>query len=173
MNEMVVLVDEQDNECGVMPKLAAHEQGLLHRAFSVFIFNSRGELLLQQRAKDKYHSAGLWTNTCCSHPRPGEVVGDAANRRLKEEMGMVCSIHEQFSFVYKAHMENNLTEYEYDHVFTGISNKEPVPDAAEVAAWKYMTKSALLNDMEVNPEHYTAWFRICISDYFDQLFKQD
>ena len=171
MSEMVVLVDEQDNETGVMPKLEAHEVGLLHRAFSVFVFNNKGELLLQQRALDKYHSAGLWTNTCCSHPRPGENVLDAAHRRLIEEMGFDCELKEVFSFVYKASMENDLTEHEYDHVFTGIYDSVPVINELEVAAWKFVSKAALLSDIELFSGNYTEWFKICIKERLTELFK--
>lgn len=120
--EYVVLVDEQDKETGTMEKLQAHLNGRLHRAVSVFLFNSKGELLLQQRASGKYHSANLWTNTCCSHPRPGESAYDAANRRLYEEMGLACELSEVFSFIYKAHLGNNLTEHEFDHVFVGTND---------------------------------------------------
>ncbi len=171
MSEMIVLVDVNDNETGIMPKLAAHEQGLLHRAFSVFVFNTAGELLLQQRALDKYHSAGLWTNTCCSHPRPGEDVMDAAHRRLNEEMGLECHLTEVFSFVYKAGMENNLTEYEFDHVFTGVTDTVPVINESEVAAWKFVSKAKLLADMESFPGNYTEWFKICIKERLAELFN--
>ena len=170
MNELVVLVDNQDNAIGVMPKLAAHEQGLLHRAFSVFICNSRGEILLQQRALNKYHSAGLWSNACCSHPRPVENLHEAAVRRLKEEMGMACEVKEVFSFIYKAHLENDLTEYEFDHVFVGISDEVPAPDPEEVAAWKYIGYKELIKEMEVAPASFTEWFKLCLKDFSDQLF---
>jgi isopentenyl-diphosphate delta-isomerase len=167
--EQVVLVDEQDNEIGVMEKLQAHVEGRLHRAFSVFICNTQGELLLQQRAAGKYHSASLWTNTCCSHPRPGEGVTDAAHRRLKEEMGLSCELKEAFSFVYKVRFDNNLTEHEFDHVFTGISDTVPIPDTNEVGDWKYVHPDAINEDLAAHPEKYTEWFRICFLEWHDQL----
>ena len=122
MKDLVILVDEGDNEIGYLDKLEAHQKGILHRAFSILIFNSAGELLLQKRAADKYHSAGLWTNTCCSHPKPNETVANVATRRLQEEMGFVTSVHPAFQFLYKANFENGLTEHEYDHVFIGTYN---------------------------------------------------
>jgi isopentenyl-diphosphate Delta-isomerase len=169
--EQVILVDEQDNETGVMEKLRAHVEGRLHRAISVFVFNTKGELLLQQRASGKYHSANLWTNTCCSHPRPGEAVQDAAIRRLYEEMGLTCALKEAFSFVYKAKLENNLTEYEFDHVFKGITDELPAPDDTEVASWKYIDRDVLIEDIERQPGKYTEWFKICLSDRQEELFK--
>lgn len=167
--EQVILVDEQDNEIGTMEKLQAHLEGRLHRAISIFTSNSKGELLLQQRAADKYHSANLWTNTCCSHPRPGESVHDAAIRRLHEEMGMTCELKEAFSFVYKARLENNLTEYEFDHVFTGVTDTTPVPEQTEVAGWKYMSINNLEADIKTNPGKYTEWFKICLMDWRREL----
>jgi len=167
--EQVILVDEHDHEAGTMEKMQAHTEGRLHRAISVFVFNSKNELLLQRRAAGKYHSAHLWTNTCCSHPRPGEAVLDAATRRLKEEMGMVCTLKESFSFVYKAQLDNNLTEYEYDHVFTGISDAVPNPDNSEVAAWKYISISSLKLDIDLHPGNYTEWFKICLRDFAEKL----
>jgi len=161
MMEQVILVDEKDNETGVMPKLEAHQKGILHRAFSVFIFNSKGELLLQQRALNKYHSAGLWSNTCCSHPLPGESINDAANRRLAEEMGLSCKIYPAFSFIYKADLYNDLVEHEYDHVFIGTSDAVPVISKDEVAQSKYIDVQSLTEDMIKNPSTYTAWLRIC------------
>ncbi len=171
--EYVVLVDDQDQEIGRMEKMQAHVEGRLHRAISVFVFNSKNELLLQRRADSKYHSGGLWTNTSCSHPRPEESVADAASRRLYEEMGMKCILNEVFSFVYKADLDNHLTEHEYDHVFTGISDSIPWPDALEVGAWKYISIDALDADLTLQPEKYTEWFKICIRDYRSRLFKQE
>ncbi len=171
MNESVILVDEHDRETGIMPKLEAHEKGMLHRAFSVFIFNSRGEMLLQQRALGKYHSGGLWTNSCCSHPRHGESVIDAANRRLMEEMGMKCELTEKFSFVYKAAMEHGLTEYEYDHVLIGVTDVIPTVNLSEVSDYKYVTKEGLKYDIAVLPEDYTEWFKICINEHWDKIFR--
>lgn len=169
--EYVVLVDEQDNETGVMEKLQAHREELLHRAFSVFIFNSKNELLLQQRAAGKYHSAGLWTNACCSHPRPGENTKDAAIRRLKEEMGISCELKEAFSFIYKAELEHGLTEYEFDHVFTGVTDALPAPDTSEVADWKYVKPEELEAELKKYPEQYTAWFRICMENQYSELLN--
>jgi len=166
--EYVILVDEQDRETGIMEKQQAHVEGKLHRAISVFIFNTKGELLLQQRAAGKYHSANLWTNTCCSHPRPGEQVQAAAVRRLMEEMGMVCDLEEIFSFIYKAEL-GTLTEYELDHVFTGTTDVVPVPDAGEVANWKYVDAQELDDMMHDHPEEYTEWFKICFRDWRNEL----
>jgi len=168
--EKVVLVDQQDNEIGTMEKIQAHVEGRLHRAISVFIFNSDKELLLQQRADGKYHSAGLWTNTCCSHPMPGETNLDAATRRLFQEMGLRCQLNEIFSFVYKAQLDNHLTEHEYDHVFTGITDVPPSPDAAEASGWKYLSANAIRREVTAHPENYTEWFKICITDYEKKIF---
>jgi isopentenyl-diphosphate delta-isomerase len=162
MIEYVSLVDEQDNEIGIMEKLQAHQEALLHRAISVFIFNDKKELLLQQRAAVKYHSPLLWTNTCCSHPRPGEVVIEAAKRRLMEEMKMACNLTYEFSFTYKAVLTEELTEHEFDHVFFGESNALPEPDPAEVADWKYMPLGEIEADMEKNPGIYTSWFKLML-----------
>jgi isopentenyl-diphosphate delta-isomerase len=169
--EQVILVDERDNQVGVMEKLQAHREGRLHRAISVFIFNSRGEMLLQQRAAGKYHSAGLWTNACCSHPRAGEAVEHAAARRLQEEMGMKCELKETFNFIYKAQLENQLTEYEFDHVFTGISDEIPMPEVAEVSKWKYIAVAKLVEDVASNPDQYTEWFKICLRDWQKELIR--
>lgn len=163
MVEYVLLVDEQDNQIGVMEKMQAHKEALLHRAISVFIFNDKNEMLLQQRAAEKYHSPLLWTNACCSHPRPGEVLIDTAHRRLKEEMNMACNLSHQFSFIYKAVLEQGLTEHEYDHVFFGISNAVPEPNPAEVADWKYMHIADIEKDIQLNPESYTIWFKLMLA----------
>ncbi len=166
--EYVVLVDEQDNEIGLMEKMEAHEKGLLHRAFSVFVFNSKKEFLLQRRALSKYHSGGLWTNTCCSHPRNGETTLNAAKRRLQEEMGFVCEIEEQFSFIYKKELDNNLTEHELDHVFFGQYEGKIDFNQDEVMDYKYVKLDDLLLDMQNNPDDYTVWFKIC----FDEVLKR-
>ena len=160
LDEQVVLVDEKDAEIGLMPKQEAHEKGLLHRAFSVFIFNTRGEILLQQRASSKYHSPGLWSNSCCSHPREGEQVSAAAVRRLKEEMGMSCDLRHAFHFIYRAELDNSLIEHELDHVFFGITDTLPQINEQEVHAWKYMAPELLSRDIQNNPENYTAWLKI-------------
>ncbi len=163
--EFVVLVDEQDNELGLAEKMEAHEKALLHRAFSVFIFNDKGELLLQQRAKHKYHSAGLWTNTCCSHPRPNELVFDAANRRLKEEMGLTVSLEKKFDFVYKTPFDNNLTEHEFDHVFVGYTNSNPVLNKEEAENFKWKTIEDIKTDIVLFPYTFTSWFKIAINKF--------
>lgn len=161
LKEKVILVDAFDNEVGTMEKLEAHEKGQLHRAFSVFLYNSRGELLLQQRALHKYHSPGLWTNTCCSHPRPGETNIDAAKRRLMEEMGIECHLEYAFSFMYEQKL-GELIEHELDHVFIGTFDGKPTINPEEVADWKLISESNLKSDMLQNPEHYTIWFRLCL-----------
>lgn len=163
--EFVQLVDEQDNNLGVMEKMQAHREAKLHRALSVFIFNSKGEMLLQRRAAHKYHSGGLWTNTCCSHPRPEEPTLEAAHRRLFEEMGMSCDLQHQFSFIYKAELDNELTEHELDHVYFGISDKEAHPNSEEVAEWKYESVESISQDIQKQPELFTEWFKLI----FDQV----
>lgn len=160
--EEVILVDKNDVECGTMEKMEAHRNGgTLHRAFSVFIFNTKGELLLQRRAEHKYHSSGLWTNTCCSHPRPGETTREAGNRRLEEEMGMQCKLIELFNFEYKAEVEDGMTEWEIDHVLLGLTDVEPKINTNEVAEWKYMPLDEIDSDLKSNPHNYTEWFKIC------------
>ena len=158
--EYVILVNENDQEIGKMEKQEAHEKGLLHRAFSVFIFNDQKELLLQQRALTKYHSAGLWTNTCCSHPRVNETIVEAAHRRLQEEMGFDCLLEVKTSFIYKADFDNGLTEHEFDHVLVGNFNGEVIINSAEVASYKWVELDWLKQDMVKNPNTYTAWFKI-------------
>ena len=162
--EYVVLVDENDRQIGLMEKQAAHIGPHLHRAFSVFIFNSKGELLLQQRALTKYHSPGLWTNTCCSHPRDGETVTEAATRRLMEEMGMTCEMREVYTFIYKAPVGQGLTEHEFDHVLIGQSDAVPNINREEVESWKYMSLNELSEDIQSHPEHYTEWFKITFEE---------
>ena len=164
MEEYVILVDEQDTPIGLMEKQAAHVTPHLHRAFSVFVFNSKGELLLQQRALSKYHSPGLWTNTCCSHPRDGETVTEAASRRLMEEMGMQCELREVYTFIYKAPVGQGLTEHEFDHVLIGRSDAIPDINAEEVASWKHMNLNDLKKDIELHPELYTEWFKITFEE---------
>jgi isopentenyl-diphosphate delta-isomerase len=170
--ENVILVNENDEQIGLMEKIEAHEKALLHRAFSVFILNEKGELMLQQRALHKYHSPGLWTNTCCSHQRNGESNIVAGKRRLQEEMGFVTELAEAVSFIYKAPFDNGLTEHEYDHVMIGTYNDEPIINLDEVAAWKWMDVQAVKDDIAVNPNEYTAWFKI-IFDKFHQHIKGD
>lgn len=156
----VILVDEQDRELGALEKMEAHQKALLHRAISVFITNTKGEWLLQQRTFDKYHSKGLWTNTCCSHPMPGELSVDAAHRRLIEEMGLKAGLQEIFSFTYIQELENGLTEHEYDHVFVGVTDDIPEPHPDEVMDFKYISYSDLKKDIVQNPQNYTVWFRL-------------
>lgn len=171
MSELLILVDENDNEVGLMDKLLAHQTASLHRAFSLFIFNTKGELLLQQRADEKYHSAGLWSNTCCSHPIHGESISDTMKRRLDEEMGMQCSVEFKFSFIYKTELENNLTEHELDHVYFGISDDQPMPNPQEVKSWKYMALPDLKKDIHLHPSHYSAWLNIClpkVTEHYNQ-----
>jgi isopentenyl-diphosphate delta-isomerase len=167
---MVILVDENDNPIGTMPKMEAHEKAMLHRAFSVFILNANDEVLLQQRANDKYHSAGLWTNTCCSHPHPGEDTLGAARRRLKEEIGMEADLQFVFKFMYKAPFDNLLTEHEIDHVFIGKTDQLPVINPEEVASYKYMKPEDIKLDMEQNPQSYTVWFRIIFNEFYKEIF---
>lgn len=167
--EQVILVDINDRPTGSEEKLKAHELALLHRAFSVFIFNSKGELMLQRRALHKYHSPGLWTNTCCSHPRPGEETMQAAHRRLKEEMGFDCPLEWKFSFIYQAPFDNGLTEHEFDHVFFGSFKQDPIINPDEVAEWKWVSMEWLLQDVRTNPQDYTIWFKIAL----EQITAQD
>ena len=169
--DSVILVDEKDNQVGLMPKLEAHQKGLLHRAFSVFIFNSDYKLLLQKRASSKYHSGGLWTNTCCSHPRDGEDVIDAANRRLNEEMGIKTSLRKVFDFIYTAELDNNLIENEFDHVFYGVYDIDPIINKEEAEDFKWVDMKTLKNDIENNKDQYTVWFKIAF-DYFYNYLKK-
>ena len=160
--EEVIIVDSNDVELGTLEKMEAHRNGgTLHRAFSVFVFNTKGELLLQRRAHHKYHSGGLLTNTCCSHPRPGETVREAGNRRLREEMGMECKLVELFSFEYKAELDSGMTEWELDHVLIGLSDVQPVINPEEVDEYLYMPLDEIDMDIKENPNNYTEWFKIC------------
>ena len=169
--EKVILVDENDNQVGVMPKLEAHQKGLLHRAFSVFIFNSKYELLLQKRASSKYHSGGLWTNTCCSHPREGEEILDAAKRRLIEEMGIDTSLRKVHDFIYKAELDNDLTEHEFDHVLYGIYNEDPIINEDEADDFKWIDMDSLNEDIKQNGDNYTIWFKIAFEYFYNYLKK--
>jgi len=165
----VILVDERDTAVGIMEKMEVHQKALLHRAFSVFIFNDKGEMLLQKRAEKKYHSGGLWTNACCSHPQPGEDTMESANKRLREEMGFNTALHKAFTFVYKAPFENGLTEHEYDHVFVGSFNGLIKPNPAEVEDYCYQSLDELKQSLQTHPHHFTAWFKIALpklEDYF-------
>jgi isopentenyl-diphosphate delta-isomerase len=169
MEELVVLVDEKDNQIGLMPKMEAHEKAVLHRAFSVFIFNEKGELMLQQRAASKYHSPLLWTNTCCSHQRDGESNLEAGRRRLQEEMGFTTDLKEVFSFIYKAPFDNGLTEHELDHVMIGSFNDKPNINKEEVEDYKWMKLDDVKADIENNPSIYTAWFKIIFKESYEKL----
>lgn len=169
MNEQVILVDENDIQTGTMPKLEAHQKGLLHRAISVFIFNSQNELLLQQRAFGKYHSAGLWSNTCCSHPRPDESPKDAAERRIQEEMGMTIPLSFLFTFQYRAELEHALIEHELDHVFWAKSDVLPNVNPEEVADYRYISVPDLYRSIQQSPQAYSEWFKICLGNVLQQL----
>ncbi len=164
----VILVDQHDQALGLMDKLEAHIQGQLHRAFSVFVFNDAGELLIQQRALHKYHGGGLWTNTCCSHPQWGEKVLDSAGERLAFEMGLTCELQFRFGFVYKAAVENDLIEHEYDHVFFGYSNAKPEPNPDEVAAYRWLSKAEVLQEIQDSPAQFTFWFKAIVSQIWDK-----
>ena len=162
--EKVILVDKNDRQIGLMEKQEAHVKGLLHRAFSIFVFNSNNELLIQKRALQKYHSGGLWTNTCCSHPREKETTLEAAHRRLQEEMGMKCKLELKFSFIYKAKLDNNLYEHEFDHVFFGVSNNDPKINNQEVDSYDYKPLAFLKKDIVAHPNKYAEWFKICLRE---------
>ncbi len=170
--ELVILVDENDNQVGLMPKMEAHEKAVLHRAFSVFVFNEKNELMLQQRALHKYHSPGLWTNTCCSHQRDGESNLAAGERRLFEEMGFVTELKETISFIYKVPFENGLTEHEYDHILVGHYENDPEINTEEVGEWKWMDLELVKKDIKNNPENYTSWFKIIFEKYYKTLLEK-
>lgn len=163
MMEQVILVDEQDNELGFMEKLEAHQKGVLHRAFSILLFNSRGELMLQKRALTKYHSGGLWTNTCCSHPLPAESIENAVQRKLLQEMGIRLQPSFAFKFLYKTTLPGGLTEHELDHVYIGVYDGAPVLNKDEAESWKFMDVNVLRKDIALHPENYTVWFRLILN----------
>ncbi len=167
--EQVILVNELDEQIGLMPKMEAHEKALLHRAFSVFIFNDKNELMLQQRALTKYHSPGLWTNTCCSHQREGESNIEAGTRRLQEEMGFTTDLRDTISFIYKAPFDNGLTEHEFDHILLGHYNEEPKLNKEEAHAYKWVSLDEVKKDINTNPEIYTAWFKIIFDKFYDYI----
>lgn len=175
--DCVVLVDSQDSEVGVAEKLDAHRRGLLHRAFSVLIFNNKGEVLLQRRARSKYHSPGLWSNSCCGHPRPGESITAAAARRVNEELGIQCALTEIFTFTYSAPVGNDLCEHEIDHVFVGLSESEPGLEPSEVEEWAWGARSAVTAALLQYPEQYTVWFPLlwerAVSQARDMLEGRD
>tara|TARA_B100000809_G_scaffold150237_1_gene147735 strand:+ start:6373 stop:6897 length:525 start_codon:yes stop_codon:yes gene_type:complete len=169
MEEQVILVDKNDNQVGLMPKMEAHEKGVLHRAFSVFTFNKKGELMLQQRAGHKYHSPLLWTNTCCSHQRNGETNLEAGKRRLQEEMGFTAELKEVFSFIYKAPFDNGLTEHELDHVLVGYFDDNPNINKEEVEDYKWMLLEDVKSDIDENPSIYTEWFKIIFKESYSKI----
>jgi isopentenyl-diphosphate delta-isomerase len=171
--ELVILVNQDDSPVGVMEKMEVHRRGLLHRAVSVFIFNSRGEWLLQRRAKTKYHSNSLWTNTCCSHPYPDETNSNAATRRLMQEMGMNAQLVEIFDFVYHEMLDNELIEHELDHVFVGVTDHQPVINTDEVMEFKYVTYDDLLCQIANSPEQFTCWFKKIVNEVFVHFTKSN
>lgn len=171
--EEVILVTPEDKVRGTMPKMEAHEKAELHRAFSVFVLNDKGQTMLQQRAAHKYHSPLLWTNTCCSHQRMGETNVEAGKRRLMEEMGFETELQDLFSFIYKAPFDNGLTEHELDHVLLGYYEQAPEPNPEEVAAWKWMELDAVRDDLKAHPERYTAWFRIVFDRFYAHITQND
>ena len=170
--EQVILVDGDDRAIGQMEKLAVHREGLLHRAFSVFVFDGDGRLLLQRRASGKYHSPGLWSNTCCGHPRPGEETRAAARRRLVEEMGLRCELTYVHSFIYRAELGNGLWEHELDHVFVGTTRNEPSPHPDEVAEWRAVPRAALEAELVNAPDAFTVWFPQCVHAAWDHHASQ-
>ena len=167
----VILVDEKDNPLGIMEKIEAHEKAKLHRAFSVFIYNSKNELMLQQRALTKYHTPGLWTNTCCSHQKLEESNIEAGKRRLQEEMGFSTELKETISFIYKAPFENGLTEHEFDYILVGEYQNDPQPNPDEVHDWKWMSLDNIENDIKKNPSLYTEWFKIIFEKHKSEMVK--
>ena len=168
--EHVILVDEEDRQIGSMEKLEAHRKGLLHRAFSILLFNVKGDVLLQKRAQHKYHSAGLWTNACCSHPLPGESMQDATRRKLSQEMGLTTSTKFAYKFIYKIELENDLIEHEYDHVFIGRFDRDPTINVKEVEAWRVVPIEELRFEMGQQPEQFTYWFKLIMNQLqFDTL----
>jgi len=169
--EKVVLVDEDDNQIGLMPKMEAHLKGKLHRAFSIIIFNSDRKILLQKRASKKYHTPNLWSNTCCSHQREGEDNINAGKRRLNEEMGFVTNLYNFSSFIYRVEFSNGLIEHENDHIMLGVFDGNPKPNPNEVDEWKWIDIDILAEDMQINPDHYTAWFMIIMNNYYESLKK--
>lgn len=169
--QLLVLVNENDEPVGLMEKMEVHQKALLHRAFSVFLFNSKGEMLLQRRALEKYHSGGLWTNTCCSHPYPDETPSQGATRRMREELGFETSVNPAFSFIYKAALDNELTEYEFDHVLIGEYDGQVFPNKDEVVDYCYMNMDELRGNIANHPDNYTEWFKIALpmlEEYLDK-----
>lgn len=173
-HEQVILVDEADREKGSMDKLEAHEKGVLHRAFSIFIFNEKGEMLLQQRSLDKYHSGGLWSNACCSHPRPGESTASAASRRLKEELGFDTPLKKVFDFIYHVELDQGLTEHEFDHVYAGEYSGTAPFNTEEVQAVQFAEMKEIHHSLKMDPDRFTAWFRLAfpgIETWWNENYK--
>jgi len=170
--DQVILVDEQDNALGSMEKMEAHRTACLHRAFSVFLFDKQERMLLQKRAEGKYHSPNLWTNTCCSHPKPGETVVAAAKRRLQEEIGISTTVNKAFDFIYKASLDQGMTEYEFDHVMVGLFEGPVFPNQLEVADYLYVSLDEIANDLKVKPDEYTVWFQIAFPKLKEWLQTQ-
>ena len=171
LEEKVVLVDKDDNQIGLMPKMEAHLKGKLHRAFSIIIFNSDRKILLQKRASTKYHTPNLWSNTCCSHQREDEENIEAGKRRLNEEMGFITNLYNFSSFIYRVEFSNGLIEHENDHIMLGIFDGTPKPNPNEVDEWKWIDIDILVKDMKINPDQYTAWFMIIMNNYYESLKK--
>jgi isopentenyl-diphosphate delta-isomerase len=169
MKEEVILINEANEVIGQMEKMEAHQKGLLHRAFSVFLFNEKGEWLLQKRANTKYHSSGLWTNSCCGHPRPGEDIVSAAQRRLNEELGIQATLQVQFEFQYQTNFDNLLTENEWDYVLLGKTEASPLSNPDEVDDWKWISPEAVQEQIQLNPEQFTYWFKHIVNHYLKQL----
>ena len=170
LTERVILVDQFDNELGVAEKIEAHNRGLLHRAFSIFVFDSADRLLIQKRAIGKYHSGGLWSNSCCGHPRPGELTISAAERRLREELGFSCSLRPVFDFVYRAEVDRGMTEHEFDHIFIGRSDVVPAPNPTEIDDYKWIDFRFLKQDVSLRPDQYTLWLRTALdANYWDEV----
>jgi isopentenyl-diphosphate delta-isomerase len=169
--DLVITVDENDVPIGTIDKMEAHRQGVLHRAFSIFLLNDNNELLLQQRAYSKYHSGGLWTNTCCSHPMPNEGTGEAAKRRLEEELGVAATLQHIFSFTYKADVGDGLTEHEFDHVYIGKHNGNCTPNPEEVQAYKYLSLDKVAEWIQQKPEQFTEWMKIVFSRFHEYILQ--
>jgi isopentenyl-diphosphate delta-isomerase len=169
VEDLIVLVNEKDEHIGSIGKLEAHQKGLLHRAFSIIVWNDQHEILIQQRAFGKYHSEGLWTNTCCSHPKIGETILEAAHRRLQEEMGFDCELHQKFHFIYQAELENQLIENELDHVLIGKFNQNPIPNLEEVKDYRWISLEKLKNEIVEKPAQFTFWFKEIINNFEDKI----
>jgi isopentenyl-diphosphate Delta-isomerase len=173
MIEYVVLVNDQDQSLGNMEKIEAHKMGLLHRAFSIIIFNNKGEMLLQKRAKSKYHSGGLWTNACCSHPRPNETIEEAGKRRMQEELQFSCSLTHSFSFIYKVHLDNSFIEYELDHVLFGtVDCREILPNPEEASEVTWITLEKLFDTVKNEPNSFTYWFQIILNQHKETIYQE-